>query len=128
MSNEKIKPDYETLYFLYVKQNFTQEQIAKELQNDIVEEKNYKLFLGNAYTLIDELIKNGSVATSTKATQDSAGQQITSTYIKGLSVSGKTITYTKGDGTTGTITTQDTTYGIASTSANGLMSSSDKKK
>lgn len=29
MSNEKIKPDYETLYFLYVKQNFTQEQIAK---------------------------------------------------------------------------------------------------
>ncbi len=34
------------------------EQIAKELQNDIVEEKNYKLFLGNAYTLIDELIKN----------------------------------------------------------------------
>ena len=30
--------------------------------------------------------------------------------IKGLSVSGKTITYTKGDGSTGTITTQDTTY------------------
>lgn len=32
--------------------------------------------------------------------------------IKGLSVSGQTITYTKGDGTTGTITTQDnnTTY------------------
>ena len=31
-------------------------------------------------------------------------------YIKGLSISGKTITYTKGDGTTGTLTTQDTTY------------------
>ena len=29
-------------------------------------------------------------------------------FIKGLSVSGKTITYTKGDGSTGTITTQDT--------------------
>lgn len=28
-------------------------------------------------------------------------------YIKGLSISGKTITYTKGDGTTGTLTTQD---------------------
>lgn len=34
------------------------EQIANELQNDIIEEKNYKLYLGNAYTIIDELIKN----------------------------------------------------------------------
>ena len=50
----------------------------------------------------------GNAATATKATQDSAGQQINTTYIKGLSVSGKTVTYTKGDGTTGTITTQDT--------------------
>ena len=50
--------------------------------------------------------------------------------ITGLSVSGRTITYTKGDGTTGTITTQDTntTYGIATTTSNGLMSSSDKTK
>ena len=30
--------------------------------------------------------------------------------IKSLSISGKTITYTKGDNTTGTLTTQDTTY------------------
>ena len=50
----------------------------------------------------------GNASSATKATQDSAGQQINTTYIKGLSVSGKTITYTKGDGTTGTITTQDT--------------------
>ena len=42
------------------------------------------------------------------ALKDSAGQQINTTYIKGLSINGKTITYTKGDGTTGTITTQDT--------------------
>lgn len=52
---------------------------------------------------------NGNLSgTATKATQDSVGQQINTTYIKGLSVSGKTVTYTKGDGTTGTITTQDT--------------------
>lgn len=138
----------------------------------------------------------GNADSATKATQDSAGQQINTTYIKALSVSGKTITYTKGDGTTGTITTQDTntdthhqaknivgasttatanatssngstylnliengavrsthkitgsgattvssdssgnitisstntTYGVATTSANGLMSSSDKSK
>lgn len=49
-----------------------------------------------------------SADSATKATQDSAGQQINTTYIKGLSVNGRTITYTKGDGTTGTITTQDT--------------------
>lgn len=59
---------------------------------------------------------------ATKSTQDSAGQQINTTYIKGLSVSGKTITYTKGDGTTGTITTQDTntTYSVGTASALGL--------
>ena len=55
----------------------------------------------------------GSAGSATKATQDSAGQQINTTYIKSLSVSGRTITFTKGDDTTGTITTQDTntTYG-----------------
>ena len=70
----------------------------------------------------------GNAATATKATQDSAGQQINTTYIKGLSVNGKTITYTKGDGTTGTITTQDTTYSAATQTAAGLMSAADKKK
>lgn len=66
-----------------------------------------------------------SVANATKATQDSAGQQIDSTYIKGLSVSGKTITYTKGDGSTGRITTQDTdtTYEAATSSNLGLIKS-----
>lgn len=72
----------------------------------------------------------GNSATATKATQDSSGQQINSTYIKSLSVSGRTITYTKGNGATGTITTQDTntTYNVATSSANGLMSSADKAK
>lgn len=52
--------------------------------------------------------KASTANSATKATQDSAGQQINTTYIKGLSVSGRTVTYTRGDGTTGTITTQDT--------------------
>ncbi len=71
-----------------------------------------------------------SAGSSTKATQDSAGQQINTTYIKGLSVSGRTITYTRGDGTTGTITTQDTntTYSDVTTSAHGLMTAADKTK
>lgn len=40
--------------------------------------------------------------------------------ITDLSVSGRTITITKGDGSTSTQTTQDTTYGVVSKSANGL--------
>ena len=51
---------------------------------------------------------NGINGTASNAIKDNRDQQIDSTYIKGLSVSGKTITYTRGDGTTGTITTQDT--------------------
>ena len=47
---------------------------------------------------------------ATKAIGDEDGNNIQATYIKSLSVSGKTITITKGDGTTSTITTQDTTY------------------
>ena len=62
------------------------------------------------------------------ATNDSKGQNISTTYIKGLSVSGRTITYTKGDGTTGSINTQDTTYGLATASANGLLQSGDFTK
>ena len=61
---------------------------------------------------------SGNSATATKATQDSSGQQINTTYIKGLSVSGKTITYTKGNGSTGTITTQDTVYTHPTTAGN----------
>lgn len=73
---------------------------------------------------------NVKVGSATKATQDSAGQQINTTYIKSLSVSGRTVTYTRGDGTTGTITTQDTntTYNDATASAHGLMTANDKQK
>lgn len=50
--------------------------------------------------------------------------------IKGITRSGTTFTYTCMDGTTGTFTQQDnnTTYSTATTSANGLMSASDKAK
>lgn len=71
---------------------------------------------------------NGKLSTSgtaAKATADASGQNIADTYIKGLSVNGRTITYTKGDGGTGTITTQDTntTYDVATSSTLGLVKS-----
>lgn len=65
---------------------------------------------------------------ATKATQDSAGQTINTTYVKSVTASGRTVTVTKGNGTTSTFTTQDTTYSVATQSADGLMSSADKKK
>lgn len=88
------------------------------------------LIVNGAARIIGKVYSSGGFVGNLEgnATNDSAGQQINTTYIKGLSVSGKTITYTKGNGTTGTITTQDTTYSTATPSANGLMSSTDKKK
>ena len=59
-------------------------------------------------TNADKATHASTADSATKATQDGSGQQINATYIKKLSVNGRTITYTKGDGTTGTITTQDT--------------------
>lgn len=59
---------------------------------------------------------NASTATkadnSTKATQDSQGQQINTTYIKGLSVNNATLTATKGNGSTSTITVNNVNNAI----------------
>ena len=55
------------------------------------------------------------------AGKDGRGGNIAETYIKALSVSGRTITYTKGDETTDTITTQDTTYAKATSTVLGLV-------
>ena len=65
----------------------------------------------------------GNADTATKATNNASGNELSNSIIKDLSVSGKVITYTKLDGTTGTITTQDTNtwtaFKGATSSANG---------
>lgn len=72
---------------------------------------------------------NASVKYATSAgsaTNDSAGQPINTTYIKGLSINGDTITYTKGSGTPGTLTiTHPTDYmtslsGMSAQNSGGL--------
>ena len=66
-----------------------------------------------------------NAGTATRATGDSAGDNIRNTYIKNASVSGRTVTFTKGNGSTFSITTQDnnTTYsamrGATSAAAGG---------
>lgn len=62
--------------------------------------KNF-VFPGSTDTYQVNAVALGGKAASTYATEVAGS-------IKGLSVSGKVITYTKNDGTTGTITTQDT--------------------
>ena len=69
------------------------------------------------------IIKAGDVATFIYSSQYhliaiDRWQEDIENSITGLSASGKTITYTKGDGTTGTITTQDTVYTHPTTSGN----------
>lgn len=63
-----------------------------------------------------------AVANANAATNDSTGQNIASTYVKDLTVDGRTIKVKRGDNTTFTFQTQDTTYGNmsgATTSAAG---------
>lgn len=114
-----------------------------------------------------------AVANANAATNDSTGQNIASTYVKELTVNGRTITVKRGNNATYTFQTLDTTYGnmygatssaagtsglvpapaqgasnrylrsdgtwqvppdtnttysVATQSANGLMSSADKRK
>ena len=59
------------------------------------------------YKLTEAEFKSGIGASNLDLFNNSIGK---SNAIKALSISGKKITYTKEDGTTGTLTTQDTTY------------------
>ena len=68
-----------------------------------------------------------AVANANAATNDSIGQNIASTYVKELSVDGRTITVKRGNNTTFTFQTQDTntTYPPADATHSGIMAASD---
>ena len=80
-------------------------------------------FNGSSNVTIATTSVDGSKVTGTvpAATSDSEDQNIAETYIKGISANGTTITVTKGDGTTSTINTKDTTYSAATDSVLGLV-------
>lgn len=65
---------------------------------------------------------------SDKASKDSKDQIITETYIKDIKIEDQTVTITKGDDSSFTQTTKDTTYDIATKEKNGLLSKEDKDK
>lgn len=73
-------------------------------------------------------IKNTDVAADAAIAQSKVSGLMTD-YVASISVSGRTVTYKNKNGANmGSITTQDTTYGLASQSSNGLMSATDKTK
>lgn len=88
-----------------------------------------RLYSNSSWSSWTALVRTtDTIANAAKATQDSAGQTINTTYVKSVTASGRTVTVTKGNGTTSTFTTQDTTYSAATQSLAGLMSAADKKK
>ena len=83
------------------------------------------VYLNDDKTL--DTIMSGQSGVVAKALGDKNGKDLTS-YVSGMSIAGKVITFTKGDGTEDTLTTQDTTYVAATGSDAGLMSAADKAK
>lgn len=68
-------------------------------------------------------IDSNGVLTATKATQDSVGQQINTTYVKGVTASNATITVTKGNGTTSTATINNVANATNATNLGGYPAS-----
>lgn len=62
-----------------------------------------------------------SAASATKATQDSRGQQIDTTYVKGVTGSNATLTVTKGNGSTSSVTVNNVANATNATNANNLV-------
>ena len=72
-----------------------------------------------------KLDKNG---TAEKAIKDELNNKIDETYIKKISVDGSTLTFTKGNGVSSSITLQNGSYPLATQINDGLMSKEDKIK
>lgn len=87
--------------------------VLKNVLNGIFAPKNHQ-HSGNDIT--------SAVANANKATSDSLNQNIASTYVKELTVNGRTITVKRGNNFTHTFQTQDTTYRDADDNNAGLLS------
>lgn len=107
-----------------VKVNKTQKMYFVIDDSKLNSEAGYTVYTAGSATSVPWSGVTGKPATFTPSSH-------THPYLSALSVSGKTITYTKGDGTTGTITTQDTWRGIqnnlTSTSTTDSLSAAQGK-
>ena len=66
-----------------------------------------------------------NITSATKATQDSRGQQIDTTYVKGVTGSNATITVTKGNGSTSTATIDNVSHASKADSATNATNSTN---
>lgn len=80
---------------------------------------NYVKIPSVSWTLFSQLLYSNLDARLTKTSAD---------YVKSITESGGTITVTKGDNSTSTISGGGGTTAVATTSTNGLMSATDKTK
>lgn len=107
-----------------VKVNKTQKMYFVIDDSKLNSEAGYTVYTAESATSVPWSGVTGKPTTFTPSSH-------THPYLSALSVSGKTITYTKGDGTTGTITTQDTWRGIqnnlTSTSTTDSLSAAQGK-
>ena len=83
----------------------------------VYETDTHYLFVGDGHTQAKDLIavnanRADNASTANSANADENGNNIVSTYVKSISTAGTTLTYTFGNNTTKSITTQDTTYSV----------------
>lgn len=125
---------------IYDKNTPIQERI---IYADIVvgnsENINIILDLSNTYARIQDIVDHntdptahktgiaGNAATSTKALQDTKGQQIDTTYIKSITASNATIIATKGNGATSNITINNVAHATNADNATKATNDSDGK-
>ena len=102
---------------LSINEQILSEKEKTQVKNNIglpTEIAALKQVLASKSELSNYLLTTGKAAsastadTAGSATNDSSGNNINATYIKSVSVNGRTITFTRGNGTTFTIVTQDT--------------------
>lgn len=111
------------IFGLYLKVSQPSRSFKVQLLNSQTLEDNVKInspLYGYISTVVDELPGETSATNNPSMAGIDEKGNVLSSYIKNITSSGKTVTFTKGDGTTGTFTTQDTTYSTGTSSVAGL--------
>lgn len=116
--------DNSTIFRLYLKISQSSRSFKVQLLNNTTTKlssvKINSPLYGYIDTVVDELPGETSVTNSDSMAGLDIKGNVISSYIKDITSSGKIVTFTKGDGTTGTFTTQDTTYSTGTSSTVGL--------
>lgn len=115
--------DNSTIFRLYLKISQSSRSFKVQLLNNTTGLSSVKInspLYGYIDNIVDELPGETSATNNASMAGIDEKGNVLSSYIKDIISSGKTVTFTKGDGTTGTFTTQDTTYSTGTSSVAGL--------